>query len=1046
MATLTAQEKSRVDKYLHNIAKLSLELADKFYIILSDGVKFDIPGPFRRAVDVTAFPTYSSIVKEPMDMSKMKKRIENLKSIYLNSATPSTNGGTQFIIAIKRDMELIRSNAHLFNSDPASADVRYMADYLRNYFCYCLRIFLKLLQAVALHNDCYEKYNQYVFNGKEIQDFLKEETTDDTRAFLTYSGNRNKFLDFIEKETLVPSILGNRFPLDLRKSIAVICEVKPPSKNSFFTAVQEVPPPASAQTTATTSGKKSAAKNVAKSPAEPSLKLAVSSTAVNDIAGSMKSPSGKSKRKLEEVVTEGASIKVPPKKRNAGKSSNNNNIFYGEDAEELDIDTPSGQSYLVDQSSKKYPSKAIAASGEYDYNEGFVPMDEDEDLMITFATGPGSGKTTKKGGAAGGGKLQSQKSRQSSIGGNLATAATATTPMPIMTVGSLEWYKTAEEIVKLLLKHPYIDINRPTVAADFYNPVIETYPAMKDVYLSRIEEPMDFRTIQELLLQKQFYHPEEFYAKLRRIFSNAIDYNMDNMDTSDVLKKIVEKSTYLLSYVEWLCLEKLPLVDDQNPQELATAQAAILAAGLPQNFTLILTITARNNARKQREELVFDSFVNEFQNLAYPMITSATNNNRSEITRIAKEPMKECKATVLELMRARGRREEINVGNFICPVNIDLVPDYMVFVRCPMDLSTLQYRLDGTTSRFDHLIDKSIGPNSYETYGEFFRDCRLIYENAIHYNKAHLQSDNTGISLEIHDLATQYLEKLDEMIIPKQTLSLADRISVCRYLLAQDQTIIEEQKRKEEEDRRSKNLLLQKIIEEKKATDDDFAQDIDPEFKRRRTEVELQELERAEKKKRMQQATATLTLLGNMSPMDDMSDVSSPSMSPDHLPQSNGIASENITIVQKPKLPLIYGYDVLGNVPKRFEEFAKEKAAIVKQAWLMWPKITHTVVSHHQSSSSRHYHHASSAAGENVKKMQSQGMKMPSTGGKEEPSPAAKMVSDNQQQQVQNAEQSNSIEVQDNESLELKPFSKIVVKKKQIHFNQQLKQIFDVDE
>ncbi len=940
MATLTQQEKQRVDKYLHTIAKLALELTDKFYILLND-IKIDIAAPFRKAVDVATYPTYPSIVKEPMDMSKMKKRIDNFKSMFLNTQ-PFLDHGGQFIAAIIRDMELLRSNAHLFNSDPGSADVRFMADYLRNYFCYCLRTFLKLLQAIALHNDCYEKYDQYIFQLGDVNDFMQIETTDDTKAYLSYAGNRSKMMDYINQQSLVPTILGpNRFPPDLRTQIAVICEVKPPSKSSFFSAVNksEPLPPANA--------KKQIPKTTSKA-SEPVMKITLSSVSA-DTSG-MKSPnSGKGgKRKLDDLPPEPAiTLKPPPKKRsNSGSKASASYDVY-----EDDIDTPYGESYTVNQGrvstgGASYKSN-LAISGEDDYNEGFIDIDDNDDYMVAFTSGPGAvGKGRKS--------TQKQPKRQSSMGSTIASSSislkvpsgsSAVTPMVDSRIDR-SWYKVADEVIKTLRKHPYVDTMRPTVAADFLSPVIETNPNIRDVYLSRIAEPMDIRTIEDLLATQSFYHPDEFYMKLCRIFQNAIEFNDDIADTSDFLKKMVEKSKYLLKYIKWLCLEKLPVIDDTDPIALQNAtKDAIEIAGLSENHVFLLTKSARDNARMEREELVYESLMREFQNLP----TSMNSQTRTEITRIGKDPYKECKSTINELLRSKCKRDEENIAFFICPVNIEYVPDYMVFVRNPMDLSTLHFRLDGTkptNNKIDNLIDKSIPPESYETYGEFFDDCQRIYENAIVYNKAHLQSDNTGISQQIFDIATQFKLKLKDVIIPKHTLTLADRICVCRYLLEGEQAVIKELKRKEEEAKRSQERLLQQLIEEKKAINAEFAMDINPELKRQRTELELRERERAEKKAMI---AASNTLLGSLSPVDDMSDTSSPPTSPDHLgaPGTQGVGElALLAVLNKPNIPLIYGYDAAGNVPKQFHDVAKDKVAIAKKAWSLWLPTRHVVVHH----------------------------------------------------------------------------------------------------
>ena len=76
-------------------------------------------GPFEKAVDARAFPTYDQIITNPMNLVRMEKK---------NSGDKYTSVG-----CLLKDAELIRTNAYTFNSDPSDVEVRIMADMFLHY-------------------------------------------------------------------------------------------------------------------------------------------------------------------------------------------------------------------------------------------------------------------------------------------------------------------------------------------------------------------------------------------------------------------------------------------------------------------------------------------------------------------------------------------------------------------------------------------------------------------------------------------------------------------------------------------------------------------------------------------------------------------------------------------------------------------------------------------------------------------------------------------------------------------------------------------------
>uniref|UniRef100_A0AAV1TTB2 Bromo domain-containing protein n=1 Tax=Peronospora matthiolae TaxID=2874970 RepID=A0AAV1TTB2_9STRA len=85
------------------------------------GIEIKTAGPFLTAVDTTKYTDYLAIVSEPMDFAKIERK---LKSDRYGS-----------VDEFSADVHLIFSNCHKYNSDPVEgADIRAMATNLRTYF------------------------------------------------------------------------------------------------------------------------------------------------------------------------------------------------------------------------------------------------------------------------------------------------------------------------------------------------------------------------------------------------------------------------------------------------------------------------------------------------------------------------------------------------------------------------------------------------------------------------------------------------------------------------------------------------------------------------------------------------------------------------------------------------------------------------------------------------------------------------------------------------------------------------------------------------
>nr|CCA21725.1 bromodomain containing 2 putative [Albugo laibachii Nc14]CCA21850.1 bromodomain containing 2 putative [Albugo laibachii Nc14] len=85
------------------------------------GIEIVTSGPFLHAVDVSKYPDYPSIVREPMDFAKIERKIKNdrYRTVHEFAA----------------DVNLVFTNCMKYNNDPIEgADIRTMASTLQNYF------------------------------------------------------------------------------------------------------------------------------------------------------------------------------------------------------------------------------------------------------------------------------------------------------------------------------------------------------------------------------------------------------------------------------------------------------------------------------------------------------------------------------------------------------------------------------------------------------------------------------------------------------------------------------------------------------------------------------------------------------------------------------------------------------------------------------------------------------------------------------------------------------------------------------------------------
>ena len=326
---------------------------------------------------------------------------------------------------------------------------------------------------------------------------------------------------------------------------------------------------------------------------------------------------------------------------------------------------------------------------------------------------------------------------------------------------------------------------------------------------------MDLTTLNNLLLKGSLSNFDEFYQKIQKIFQNCIDYNEDKVDTSDYLLKLVKSCRHLLIYTKWVTLEYMPV--DAN---IATNDIDINNE---------ITIQKRDTERQYREKIISD--------------TSLASANL----------INDCRKLMKDLEKCKNVNEKRELSYFSYPINEILLSDYNLYVRKAMDLSTIKLRLEGDAAKNSFAMrtvqeqGKPI-PQKYIFYGEFFSDLRLVFSNAIKYNSAHKDTDNTGVSKNIYESALKYQKRLEE-VIALFSVDLAERILRTRIqqeLVEKENSII--RKQKEEEAAMLANYT-KSLVDELKEEDEMFAKDFDVELKKRETDLLLKARMIAQKRK-----------------------------------------------------------------------------------------------------------------------------------------------------------------------------------------------------
>jgi hypothetical protein len=522
---------------------------------------------------------------------------------------------------------------------------------------------------------------------------------------------------------------------------------------------------------------------------------------------------------------------------------------------------------------------------------------------------------------------KSKKARSSTAPPRQTPMAVVEDVLPIEMANRPAWMETAQTIFKAVTKHPYVDFNSKAVIADFFNPVIEQSPQLAEQYLAKIPQPMDLLQIEQMLfVEFSFLDAREFSEYMQLVFQNCVDFNSSSgAEAFDFIQDLVAKSAHLRRFVRWLCLENFPVHDDSG---LSPEDAE-------EQFGLLRT-SQQMEARQERDAIIAHCQIEELNT-----------------------PFTECKKLLKDLERTRTTEERRRLLTFYYPIDTVNIVDYSVYVRHPMDLSTLKFKLDGTEPT-DPAIRKMINMHAprYTTFGQFLDDLRRIFANAKKYNVVHKDDDTSGLSLAIYEAAIFFGERL-ESLLPKFSITLADKIECTRMNKSKQIREMEELQRKRLEEEAEKQAIKTRMIEEMKQKDEKFALDTDIERKVQQMEKEVAMRKEASEKAILERNLAAAALsgdAGDVSPATHDSDLSprihspgaiSPSTAAGTLQDGGNLQERAVALaasevagapelgggVDEDRVVYVAGCGALGMVHPQWELEARKKLNSRKKAW-----------------------------------------------------------------------------------------------------------------
>lgn len=485
------------------------------------------------------------------------------------------------------------------------------------------------------------------------------------------------------------------------------------------------------------------------------------------------------------------------------------------------------------------------------------------------------------------------------------------------------WVDAALTVLKIIIKHPYVDLTSKAglVIADFFTPVIDQAPHLAEQYLQKIAEPMDLCQVEQMLLDQTLETPKDFAECCLLVFQNYVDFNSTSgAEEFESIREMVAKSAYMCRYVRWLCLEHLPVEDDSALVDVDNPDPTSEGEEKAEQEFGFLRLSQQKAARREREALIAESFIEEVNN-----------------------PYTECRKLLKDFERTRTNEDRRQLHLFLVPVDTVAIVDYSVYVRHPMDLSTLKYKLDGTEP-IDPVVKRLVNPSAarYVTYGQFLEDFRRIFSNAKKYNVIYKDTDDSGVSRSVYEAAIILADRL-ESLIPKFSLTLCDKIECTRLNKSKQMRELEEARRKKAEEEAEKQLIKARLIEEMRQKDEKFALDTDIERKAQQMQKEAAKEKEASEKAILERNLAAGQSDGEVSPNTQASDLSpnihSPSLHGDGGLQERAVALAAAEVAGilpgaggEDRVVYVAGCGPLGLVASKWETEARKKLASRKKA------------------------------------------------------------------------------------------------------------------
>lgn len=920
---------AKVEGWLRKVFQMALDEVVSFYFISPvDHSRFHPTLYFSKAVDSMAFPDYYTIVTNPIDLKQMGRKVNT----YLLTA----GNFDQSLQRILSDMDLMRDNAHLYNTGEANVEVRLSADAVRNFFRFLIRAALRMATQMGDKNFSGKLMDGSVF----IEDFLLEQEEQDVLHFLSIS--HLNIAEVFDRAALIKDIGIKTVTLEVKTRIqqalvgAILKGYKP-----------VVDGPGASKSSKASSNRRSSGANskapakVKAEPAPPVLAPALAPVANVDLLEGEADPWGD-----DEPVT-AAPIPTPTKSPASKKTAAPKAIVAAKS-------TATKSKTTRASTSRAAPAiKAESLSTAMDVDDAYNQDAFDEPAPVPVPA-PASRKRAASNSGANSSAQPPRKFRRMASTSSVPEVdafdafddpvyeeeilpAVSAAPATHVTASyedaedesyyfdenqvyqqSLaplrappEWLEGATQVFRLITKHPWVDPQSRQIIANFMVPVVDSSPHLASLYLSIIQQPEDLGNIQRKLWEESFVDAQDFASRLFRIFQNAIDFNSQtNSDDNLYIKDLVAKCHHLRRLANWLCLEYLPLVDDRT---------------VPQDGDL--RVTLREAALQEREEILNTFRINEMP--------------------IGPTRFTECKKLLKDLERTSNREEKNRLLFFIYPVDTAVLADYAMYVRQPADLTTIKYRLDGTEP-IDNQLNKLINKYStkYESYGEYVTDLKRVFDNAKKYNVAHMDRDDTGTSKLVYEAAIFFGERL-EQLLSKFTLQLADKIEcwkINRLVTQREEEIL--RKRQEEEDEHKRQVKA-RMIEELKLTDEKFAMDMDFDLKRKQMEKEQQLRHQLSTqdilavnthKQAQQHQQASYLHSSEQSPVEGGHDAANHDLSSAimHELDTSGAGG---TTYNKPSGNEVYvsGCGLGGLIPPQFAHLGKIKLQIRQRAWDFFP-------------------------------------------------------------------------------------------------------------